>query len=327
MATSTEDTSEWRSLDWMKEVIGIRRSQDNLIGMLFLVPNVVVFSAFMLTPVLFAFYISFTEWSILGTPSWVGLDNYVTIFTPLPWENNWAALRTPDANLWWWSVKNTLVYAIGTVPLSVFGGLGAALLFDKGIRAKKTFRAIYFMPVMLSGAASAIIWRWVFSGSGILNYFLEPVGLAYNWAGSTDTALFGVMTIAIWAGIGFNMIFYLAGLQNIPDELYESARLDGANAWQRFRRITWPNLSSITFFVLVLAVIKSFQVFAYAYVFSENGGPYYATTTIVVLIYKRAFEEGQMGVGSAMAVCLFLMIFAFSYYQYRLRDNNEEAGY
>lgn len=300
---------------------------NNLTAFVFLLPNVIVFTAFLLFPVLFAFYISVHEWNILSaSPTWIGLQNYWDILTPPPWENNWATLRSPDYNLWWWSVRTTLMYTVVTIPLSVFGGLFAALILDKNIRGKKIYRAMFFMPVMLSGAASAVVWRWILAEQGIFNYFLQSIGLAqftFNWAGNTDTALFGVMAIAVWAGIGFNMILYLAGLQNIPNELYESARLDGANRWQRFRYVTWPNLANVTFFVIVLAIIRSFQVFSYAYVFSQDGGPYYATTTIVVLIYRRAFENGDMGLAGAMAVNLFFIIFVFSYYQYRLRQQEE----
>ncbi|WP_248910818.1 carbohydrate ABC transporter permease [Halocatena marina] len=246
----------------------------------------------------------------------------MNVLTPLPWENNWAALRDPSVSLWWFSFKNTIVYTIGTVPVQVYTGLGIALLLDERIKGKKLFRAAYFMPVMLAGAVSAVIWRWLLAGPGIINQFLEPLGLSHNWAGDPTTALFGVMLIAVWSGIGFYLIIFLAGLQNIPDELYESARMDGANAWERFRHVTWPSLQETNFFAITMALIWSFQVFGIALAFSE-GGPYYATTTTVVLIYQRAFQEGQMGTGSAMSFILFGIIFLFSYYQYRYRQAEE----
>ncbi|WP_458208749.1 carbohydrate ABC transporter permease [Haladaptatus sp. NG-SE-30] len=317
-------------LEWLRDSgqqllyrLGVRKEQNNLIGWLFALPNIVVFTAFLFGPVVYAFYLSFTQWDILSAEAtWVGIGNYLEILRPVPWANNWAPLRNPSVNLWWYSLKNTAVYAIGVVPLQIYGGLMVALLLDKRIRGKNIYRAAYFMPVMLSGAASAVIWVWLLSTNGIINELLRPFGLAHNWVADPSTALGGVILMAIWGGVGFNMILFLAGLQNIPEELYDAARIDGANAWQRFRHVTWPNLENTSFFVLVMAIIGSFQVFGIALVFSE-GGPYYATTTAVLLIYQRAFEEGHMGEGAAMAFVLFLLIFAFSYYQYQHRKSEE----
>ncbi|MCU4975057.1 sugar ABC transporter permease [Halobacteria archaeon AArc-m2/3/4] len=298
-------------------------NKDNFAGLLFILPNIIVFSIFLFGPVLFAFYLSFTEWNVLaGEPEWVGLDNYIDILTPPPWEDGWAVLDNPTANLWWHAVIKTSTYTLGVVPLSISGGLCAALLLDRDLRNKRLFRAAYFMPVMLSGAVSAIIWRWILNQDGIVNSLLEPIGLAHNWSGDPSTALASVMLIAIWGGIGFNMIIFLAGLQNIPEELYDAARIDGTSGWQRFRHVTWPNLQNTYFFVIVLSIIGSFQVFAIAMTFAE-GGPYYATTTIAVLIYQEAFQHGSMGVAAAMAFILFSIVFVFSYYQYRVRGNGE----
>ncbi|WP_117594513.1 carbohydrate ABC transporter permease [Haloprofundus halophilus] len=306
--------------------VGVTEDQDNLMGWLFVAPNVLVFSMFLLGPVLFAFYVSFQEWSILrNAGEFVGLENYLTVLQPLPVTSEGLNLRVftnPTENLFWYSLKNTVVYAVGTVPLQILGGLAVALMLDKRVRAKKAYRAAYFMPVMLSGAASAVMWRWFLSADGVINNFLRPIGLAHNWAGDPATALGGVMLMAVWGGIGSNMIFFLAGLQNIPEELYEAARIDGASRWHLFRHVTWPNLGNTNFFVIVMAVISAFQVFGIALVFSE-GGPYYATTTTVLLIYQRAFDEGAMGEGAAMAFILFLIIFAFSYYQYKHQQSGE----
>ncbi|MFB6188662.1 MAG: carbohydrate ABC transporter permease [Halapricum sp.] len=335
----------------LKYRLGFRDDQDNLVGYLFCLPNIVVFSIFLLGPVLYAFYLSFTKYSILegqallysvgtinsflpfsvpfvgGIPI-PGVNNYIQILTPLPVtvsgggiQTNFQVFTNPTANTFWWSLKTTTVYAVGTVPFQILGGLAVALLLDKRIRAKKVYRAAYFMPVMLSGAASAVIWRWLLSGQGVINMLL-PKFLEHNWAGNPSTALGAVMLMAIWGGIGMNMILFLAGLQNIPQELYDAARIDGANGWHRFRHVTYPNLENTNFFVLVMAIIGAFQVFGIAMVFSQ-GGPYYATTTTVLLIYQRAFEEGHFGVGAAMAMVLFVIIFAFSYYQYRYRRAEE----
>lgn len=322
---ATEKPQQQTSGGWISnvEVLETFRREDNLAALLLILPNIIVFTAFLFIPVLFAVYLSFAEWQVLtGDLEFVGLNNYERIIYPLPWENGWNFLNTPTENLWWWAVSRTMIYTFGVVPLAISGGLCVALVLDKDIRFKKGFRAAYFLPVMLSGAISAIIWRWMLSLNGIVNNFLAPVGLAHNWIGDPSTALGVVMLIAVWTGIGFNMIIFLAGLQNIPDELYEAARIDGCNGWQRFRNVTWPNLQNTYFFVVVLAIISSFQVFAIAYALT-SGGPYYATTTIVVLIYQEAFQHDNMGLAAGMAMLLFCIIFTFSYYQYRIRGNDE----
>lgn len=316
-----------------KSRLGISEDQNNLMGLAFILPNLVVFSIFLLGPVLFAFYISFQEWSILANEgTFVGFENYVTVLRPAPIDVvdgsivvNLETLTNPTENLWWFALRNTFVYAVGTVPLQIFGGLAVALMLDKRVRAKKAYRAAYFMPVMLSGAAAAVMWRWFLASDGVINSFLEPLGIAHNWAGDPSTALGAIMLMAVWGGIGANMIFFLAGLQNVPEELYEAARIDGASQWGRFRNVTWPSLGNTNFFVIVMAIIGAFQVFGIALIFSE-GGPYFATTTTVLLIYQRAFQEGAMGVGAAMSFMLFLLIFAFSYWQYR-RQESEAIDY
>lgn len=321
MATQDSQSTEGGLTEFVSLDVFDRR--DNLAALLFILPNLIVFTAFLFVPVVFAVYLSFSEWQVLtGELQFIGLDNYRSLLYPLPWENDWAVLSTPTVNLWWWAVSRTMIYTVGVVPVAIAGGLAVALVLDRQIRFKKAFRAAYFLPVMLSGAISAIIWGWILNLNGIANNVLAPIGLAHNWVGDPSTALGAIMLIAVWAGIGFNMIIFLAGLQNIPDELYEAARIDGTNGWQRFRHVTWPNLQNTYFFVIVLAIISSFQVFAIAYALT-SGGPYYATTTIVVLIYQEAFQHDSMGLAAAMAMLLFLVIFVFSYYQYRARGNDE----
>jgi ABC-type sugar transport system permease subunit len=206
-------------------------------GLAFILPNVVVFSIFLLGPVLFAFYISFQEWSILANSgTFVGLDNYVEVLRPAPivivdgnLVINASTLTDPTENLWWFALQNTFIYAIGTVPLQIFGGLAVALMLDKRVRAKKAYRAAYFMPVMLSGAA-AVMWRWFLAVDGVINSFLEPLGIAHNWAGDPATALGAVMLMSVWGGIGSNMILFLAGLQNTNETKFRTTRIYDAYA-------------------------------------------------------------------------------------------------
>lgn len=323
--------------------LGFSDEQDNLVGLLFVLPDLVVFSLFLFGPVLYAFYISLHDWNILqgsGELAWnqvfglyLPLQNFAQVLTPAPIQGslwnlhlNTEVLTDPTVNTFWYSLRNTFVYAVGTVPFQIYGGLAIALMLDTRVRGKKAYRAAYFMPVMLSGAAAAVIWVWLLSADGVINQLL-PTLLEHNWVGSTRWALAGVMLMAIWGGIGSNMIFFLAGLQNIPEELYDAARVDGASRWHRFRHVTWPNLGNTNFFVIVMAIISAFQVFGIALVYSGgDGGPLYATTTVVLRIYQVAFEQGEMGAGSAMAFVLFCIIFTFAYYQYRHRDQ-AEVGY
>ncbi len=250
------------------------------------------------------------------------LFSVVSILTPWPWENNWASLRSPSYNLWWFALRNTFIYVIVVVPAQIIGAFFLALALDSRIRGKKALRAAYFMPVMLTSAASGVIWRWLLASNGVVNEILRPLGLAHGWASDPNTALWALTIIGIWGGIGFNMIFYLAGLQNIPEELYEAARIDGASGWDRIREVTWPNLRNTNFFVIVLSIIGTFQIFGIALVFAE-GGPYYSTTTAVVHIYNTAFVYADYGEGAAMAFILFCILFIFSYYQYRYRQQEE----
>ncbi|WP_435127415.1 carbohydrate ABC transporter permease [Halobaculum sp. D14] len=315
----------------------LNRPQDenNLAGFLFVLPNLIVFSIFLLGPIGYAFYLSFHEYNIfLGTTKvanmqlfgvTVPLANYADILTPAPWANNWAALSSPSYNLWWFAVRNTVIYTSVVVPLQIIGGFVVAFALDSRIRGKKVYRSAYFLPVMLSAAASGVIWRWLMAQNGVINEFLRPFGLNYPWASSPDTALGALMLIGLWGGIGFNMILYLAGLQNIPEELYEAARIDGATAWQRMRYVTWPNLRNTHFFVTILAIIGTFQVFGIALSFAQ-GGPARATTTVVVLIYEVAFQQSSFGRASAMAFLLFAVVFVFSYWRYRM-EQQEEVSY
>jgi len=339
---ATQDQDDLTGIAWVRDRLQsvdldpFSDENDNLTASVFLLPDVVAFTAFKFVPFLFALYLSFQSWNLfMGTGEWawttvsvlgVSLElpiaNYVDVLTPAPWTDNWGALQSPSYNLWWYAFRNTIVYMLLVVPTQIVGGFLLALALDSRIRGLRIYRAAYFVPVMLSAAASGVIWRWLMAENGVINRYLEPLGVAHPWANDPSTALVALALIGIWGGIGFNMIFYLSGLQNIPDELYEAARIDGASTLQRIRHVTWPNLRNTHFFVTVVAIIGTFQVFGIAMAFAQ-GGPYNATTTIVVLIYRTAFERSQFGSGAAMAFLLFVAIFAFSYYQYRYNQQQE----
>lgn len=270
----------------------------------FLLPNLIGFLVFTLLPVVAALLISFTSWDLLRPPRWIWFDNYVRMFS--------------DA-LFHKVLGNTLLYVLGTVPVQMALALLVALALNQRIPGQVFFRTAFFMPVVASTVAVALVWRWIYHADfGLLNSFLYAIGVSDppSWLSSTRWALPAIIIMSVWQQIGFSMVLFLAGLQGVPQTLYEAARIDGANAWARLRFITLPLLSSTTFFVLVIGIINSFQVFDQALVMT-NGGPANATNTIVFNIYRYGFQFFQMGYAAAMAWVLFAIIFVVTVIQFR----------
>jgi multiple sugar transport system permease protein len=278
-----------------KATLSRLRLQEEIAGWLFVAPVVLGVLIFQVYPVLYSLYISFTDWNLVRVPRWVGPDNYVQLFT--------TDLVFPT------SVVNTALFTVGTVV----PGLGLALLFalllNQRIRGRFAYRAIYFVPVVAPAVSVAILWTWIFEPSfGVLNFLLKLVGISGPpWIASSSWAMPSVIIMSTWQGLGFNVVIFLAGLQSISPDYYEAAAIDGANAWQRFRAVTLPLLSPVTFFVLVLALINALQVFTGPYVLTR-GGPANATVTVVMHLYNQAFRFQAMGVASAIAYCLFVII-------------------
>jgi multiple sugar transport system permease protein len=272
----------------------------------FLLPNLLGFLTFTFLPVLAALLISFTNWDLLQAPDWIGLANYRRLATdPLFHE----------------VLRNTVVYVAGTVPVQMAIALLVAMALNRRLPGQLFFRTAYFMPVVASTVAVALVWRWIFHADfGLLNSFLYFIGVddPPKWLSSTRWALSAIIIMSIWQQIGFSMVLFLAGLQSVPGQLYEAAKIDGANGWHRFRYITVPMLSSTTFFVLVISIINSFQVFEQAFIMTQ-GGPANATNTLVFNIYRYAFQFFQMGYASAMAWVLFAIIFAVTLTQFRVQ--------
>jgi multiple sugar transport system permease protein len=287
-----------------------RRSRAGLRRLLtaygFLLPNLLGFLTFTFLPVLAALSISFTDWDLLQAPAWVGFANYRRLATdPLFHE----------------VLRNTIVYVAGTVPVQMTIALLVAMALNRRLPGQLFFRTAYFMPVVASTVAVALVWRWIFHADfGLLNSFLFFVGVddPPKWLSSTRWALSAIIIMSIWQQIGFSMVLFLAGLQSVPGQLYEAAKIDGASGWHRFRFITVPMLSSTTFFVLVISIINSFQVFEQAFIMTQ-GGPANATNTLVFNIYRYAFQFFQMGYASAMAWVLFAIIFAVTLVQFRMQ--------
>jgi multiple sugar transport system permease protein len=267
---------------------------------------------FSAAPLLFAFYLSFHRWNLLEPAKpFVGLAHYVDLAAD---------------GLFWNAAKNTAIYSL-YVPLTMVCALGVASLLNRRIKGVALLRAIFFLPYITSFVAISIVWQWMYDPDfGLFNWMLGLVGLGpYPWLNDPSTALLALILMAVWIHIGFQMIIFLAGLQAIPNELYEAAMIDGAGPWRRFRRITLPLLKPTTFFVLVTSIIGSFQVFTFVYVMTE-GGPLHATDVIVYHIYQNAWQFLRMGYASAMSWVLFAVIFAITLLQFRFLGRRVEPS-
>lgn len=282
------------------------RRQETIAGYLFLLPNIVGFLVFSSVPVVATFTISLLDWDLIRTPRFVGIDNYVKLLT--------------DDAVFRKVLFNTAYYVIGTVPAGIILSLLLALAMNANVKGISFFRVIFFIPVISASVAVAVMWRWLYNTDfGLINLILTSVGLkGIPWLSSTAWAMPAVILMAIWKSLGYNMVIFLAGLQSIPAHLHEAAAIDGANGVQRFRYITLPLLAPTTFFVLVISVISSFQVFDLAFVLTR-GGPGDATNTMVMYIYNQAFQFFHMGYAAAIAWVLFGIIFAITLMQHQLQ--------
>jgi multiple sugar transport system permease protein len=277
----------------------------------FLAPALVAIGLFFFVPVLAALVLSFTDFDIyaLGNFSvvrFVGLRNYLQIF---------------EDPLFWKALKNTLYFLGVGGPLSIAVSLGAALLLNaKMVRWKPLFRFIYFAPVVTTLVAVAVVWRFIYHPRfGLLNYALSLLGIAgVDWLGDPHWAMPAMILLAVWKNFGYNMIIFIAGLQNIPSSLYEAASMDGAGALQRFRHVTLPLLAPTTVFITIITMIGYFQLFAEPYVMTQ-GGPLNSTLSIVLLMYQQGFRWWSMGYAAAIAFVLFLLILLASVAQTRLQ--------
>lgn len=263
---------------------------------------------FNLMPVLFALYISFTKWSILTKPAFIGLDNYQKLISDPVFSK---------------SMVNTLFFTVTSIPISLIISLLLAVALNQKIRGLAFFRTAYYLPVISASVAISMIWMWIYSSNyGLLNYLLIQLRLTpIDWMNSTRYALPAVILVSIWRGLGFNMIIFLAALQDVPEELYEAARMDGANSITLFRHITLPLITPAIFFTTIMGIIGSFQSFDLVYNMrpSHDGGPARATTLIGFYIWQQAFSYLQMGYGSAMAYVLFLVILVVTLIQWYAR--------
>jgi len=277
----------------------------------FLAPALGLIALFFLLPIAAALLLSLTDFDIyaIGDPSalrWIGLDNYRQVF---------------EHPLFWTALGNTFYFVILGGPLSVGLSLGAALLLNARLTCCRTlFRTIYFLPVVSTLVAVAVVWRALYSpDAGLLNQMLAVFGIhPIDWLGDPDFAMPAIILMAAWKNFGFNMIIFIAGLQAIPERLYEAARLDGAGSWAQFRYVTLPQLAPTFLFVALMTMIGYLQLFAEPYVMTQ-GGPANATLSLVMLMYQEGFRWWNMGFAAALAFVLFVIILAGTMLQLRLQ--------
>jgi len=281
-------------------VVAEKRRRFRITPYLFVLPYLVIFILFRLAPSIAGLAVSFTNWAAIGKPKWVGLKNYE------------ALMRDPllhDA------VSNTFLFTLLMAPLLIGLSLGLAVFLNQPHRGRGFGRVAVFTPYVIMSTVVGVLWTWLLDKDfGLINVYL---GHDIPWLVSQKYALYAIVITTVWWTVGYNMILYLAGLQDIPAELYEAARIDGANPWKLFLNITLPLLAPTTFLVLMLTLINSFQIFDLVFVMT-SGGPGTSTLTLVQYIYTTAFQFRKFGYGSAVAILLFVILVVLAIAQTRV---------
>ncbi|WP_426288551.1 carbohydrate ABC transporter permease [Enterococcus durans] len=283
---------------------GINEQQN--IAYLFILVPVSLLLIFGIFPILMALYFSFTDYNIIEPANWIGFANFHKIF---------------QDEFFFVSLRNTLVYTFLYVPLGLIVALGTAILLNKKVKVTNLFRTFFYLPVLCSTVATATIWYWLLNPQyGLLNQLLRLIGIdGPAWLYSSNWAMTAIVIMSVWMTFGGNMMIFLAGLQGINPALYEAADIEGASSWQKFRHITWPQLSKTTFLVTTQLIIGAFQAFDQAYMLTK-GGPGNSTITLVYYIYNKGFGGLEMGYASALSFILFLIIFVFSLVNMKLTN-------
>lgn len=274
-------------------------------GYLFILPSFALVLIFVLYPVLSGFLYSLTDWNMISDPTYVGINNYTRIL------DDTLAIRT---------FKNTIIYSGLGVPIGIILSLLLAMALNQKLRGISFYRAAYYLPVITSTVAISIVFRWIYnSDHGLLNQLLVRIGIdPVRWLLDPDIALYSLIGVSVWRSLGLNMIIYLAALQDVPQELYEAAGLDGAGTIQKFFRITLPLITPAVFFTLITGVIGSMQSFDLVYNMTQ-GGPGTSTYLAGYYIWQQAFSYLRMGYGAALAFVLFFAIFILTIIQWRVR--------
>ena len=272
-------------------------------GYLFVLAPVLQFFLFAFIPLAVSLYAGFTDWTSIGTPYFIGISNYKEMFS--------------DTNFWK-SIGNTIFMMIG-IPIGLVIALGLALAMNRRVYGAKTFRVIYYIPVISSIAAVSILWRWVYNGDyGLLNQILSVIGIqGPNWLNNEITVKPAIVAMTVWKGLGMTILLYLAGIQSIPKSLNEAAQIDGANAFQAFRHITIPMLKPVTFYLIITGIIGGSQMFIEPSIMVDNGGVNYSAATVVYYLWDKAFKNYQMGYACAVGWVLAIFIFAVTFVQFK----------
>ena len=292
---------------WKKESV-----REALAGYSFMAPTILVMGTFVILPISYALFMAFHKVRILGEISYrfIGFKSFI---------------RMADDERVWIALKNTAEYVLIVVPTQTILALVLALILNSKIKGKNGFRIIFFLPTVTSSAVLTLIFMWIYNSNGLLNNFLAFFGLpTYNWIGDPAVALKSIMLMNIWSTAPFFMVIYLAALQDISVSLYEAATIDGANQWDQFISITVPLLKPVTFFIVAMGVIGTFQLFDQSYIFSGgSGGPNNSTLTVVLLIYQYAFKSLDMGYAAALALMLAAVIMVATLIQrYFFKEDN-----
>lgn len=272
---------------------------------LFLLPALIPLLIFRIFPMIASLWVSMTKWNLLRAPEFLGIDNYVDVLTDAKFHK---------------ALLNTLYYMVGYLPLVLVGAIAIAVLLNSKLKGATFFRGIYFLPVVTSWVVVALLWKWLLSPQGgMVNYLLGLVGIqGPGWWTDPNWAMPAIIIASVWKDLGFNMLILLAGLQSIPEHLYEAATIDGATRWEKLRYVTLPLLTPSILFAMILAMIGAFQVFDQVWVMTE-GGPAGATTVVMEQVVKNAFRYGLMGEASAMSWVLFAIILLFTVFQLRFQ--------
>jgi putative chitobiose transport system permease protein len=296
---------------------GISRFPSQLTPYLFLLPALLVLSLTVFWPALQAFYLSFTryDYDLTAAPTWVGWKNF---------QRLWAD------QLFWQTLRNTLVYLVGVVPILVVAPLGLSILVNQKLRGIQWFRVAYYTPVVISMVVAGIAWRWLLAEKGLLNQLLQllPFGAVSEagipWLTSPNWAIFSVMAVTIWKGLGYYMVIYLAGLQSIPVDLYEAAAIDGSDGWRKHFDITIPLMRPYLFLVAVISAISATKVFEEIYIMTK-GGPLNSSKTIVYYLYEQAIDNQEMTYACTIGLVLFLLILGLSIVNLMLGNLRQQA--
>lgn len=294
--------------------MGKQERRNTLIAYSFLAPNFIGFIIFTMIPVVFSVVLAFLDWGGGAQIKFVGLDNFRTIFKDFSFTRSNLGI----------ALKNTVFYTIATVPLTIACSLGLALVLNKAVKGANFFRAVFFFPYVASLVAICVCWNFLLMKTGPVNQFLNALGfnMTKSWTSSRDLAIWAIIIVSVWRNAGYYMVMYLAGLQGVPNELYEAATMDGANGWQKFTKVTIPMLTPTTFFCTIMMVISCFKIYDVVAIMTQ-GGPGRATKMLVTYIFELSFggegiaTSAQYGLASAVSMVLFVIVLTVTFVQFR----------